>query len=93
MHIGYSSFQLIRDYLLVKYHIGVYKTLCFVISVLCHQLLESYKGLCQCTNVLYYMEPHWCIDLSLYKISSKTLCNSIGNMFTKVEDRHMELLY
>ena len=71
MYIGYSSFQLIRDSLLVQFHKGVYKTLCFVICVLCHQLLESYKGLCIYANVLCSMESHWCIVLSLYKILSK----------------------
>ena len=47
-----SSFHLIRDYLPVQYHKGVYKTLCFMICAWCHQLLESYKGLCIYTNVL-----------------------------------------
>ena len=83
MYIGYSSFQLIRDYLLVKYHKGLYKTLCFVICDLCHQLLESYKGLCIYANVLYPMKSHWCIDFSLYKILSKTLYSSSEEMFTK----------
>ena len=64
-----------------------------MICVLCHQLLQSYKGLCIYAHVLYHMKSHWCIVLSLYKILSKTLNHSSKEIFTKkVQDQTYGLI-
>ena len=81
MYIGYSSFQLIRDYLLVKYHKGVYNTLWVVICVI------SYLNLIKdCANALvcYIIWNHIGVLFSVYiRYYQKTCYNSSEEMFTK----------
>ena len=65
-----------------------------MICVLCHQLLESYKGLCIYANVLCIIGNHIGVLFSVYiRYNQRLYTIQVKKCSQKVEDTHIEFFY